>query len=109
MFQVFFGVSYVYLQVFNLDVAYVCNGFQMFLGRFRKCFRRLFQVFYVFFCMLQLLHMNISKVAQVMGCAWEVAGRRTTFGQCGPIAGGLAREPDALDAYAFPVRAASGR
>jgi hypothetical protein len=27
MFQVFSGVSYVCLQVFHLDVAYVCNDF----------------------------------------------------------------------------------
>jgi hypothetical protein len=38
----FSGISYVCLQVFYLDVAYVYNGFEMFFRRFRKCFRRLF-------------------------------------------------------------------
>jgi hypothetical protein len=33
------------LQVFYLDVAYVCNGFQMFLSVFCKYFRCMFQVF----------------------------------------------------------------
>ena len=41
--------------------------------RFRKCFRRLFQVFHVFFCLLQLLHLDVSKINQVLhvGCTWE--------------------------------------
>ena len=75
MFQVFSGVSYVCLQVFNLDVAYVCNGF--------KCFQVFLQVFQTLilsissvFFMLQLLHLDISKVDRVlhMGCVWETAG-----------------------------------
>ena len=45
-FQVFH--AYVF-QVLYLDVAYVCIGFQMFLRHFRKCFRRLFQVFHLSF------------------------------------------------------------
>jgi hypothetical protein len=74
---VFLGVSYVCLQMFHLDVVYVCNGFQMFFKRFHKCFRCLFKVFHLsFFSMLQLLHLDISKVDCVlhMGCAWEAAG-----------------------------------
>jgi hypothetical protein len=49
-----------------------------------KCFLSVSQVFRmlvssvssVFFCMLQLLHLNISKVDQVlhMGCAWKAVG-----------------------------------
>jgi hypothetical protein len=43
MFQVFSGVSYICLQVFHLDIAYVCNCFQMFLGVFTivsdSCFK----------------------------------------------------------------------
>ena len=45
MFRVFSGVSYICLQVFHLDVAYVCNGFQLFSDIFAsvsdaclKCF-----------------------------------------------------------------------
>ena len=59
MFQVFLGVSYVCLQVFHLDVAYVCNGFQVFLQVFQT---HVSSVSSVFFCMLQLLHLDISKV-----------------------------------------------
>jgi hypothetical protein len=64
------------LQVFYLDVVYVCNGC--------KCFRHMFQVSYVFFCMLQVLHPNVSKVDRVlhMGCAWEAGG-----GMSGPHVG----------------------
>jgi hypothetical protein len=43
MFQVFSGVSYICLQVFHLDVANVCNCFQIFLGVFTSvsdsCFK----------------------------------------------------------------------
>jgi hypothetical protein len=45
-------------------------GFQLF-------FKRVFtNVSYVFFCTLQLLHLDVSKIDRVwyMGCAWEVAG-----------------------------------
>ena len=31
----------------DLDITYVCNGFQVFLGIFFKCFRRMFQVFHL--------------------------------------------------------------
>ena len=77
MFQVFLGVSYVCLQVFHLDVAYVCNGFQIFFRHFRKCFKHfVLSVSSIFFCMLQLLHLDISKVDRVLhnGCAWKAAG-----------------------------------
>jgi hypothetical protein len=38
--------------------------------------RCMFQVFHYLFCMLQVLHLNISKVDRVlhMGCVWEVGG-----------------------------------
>jgi hypothetical protein len=45
MFQVFSGVSYVCLQVFSLDVAYVCNGFQMLLGIFASVLDACFKFF----------------------------------------------------------------
>jgi hypothetical protein len=45
MLQVFY--LYVELQVFYLDVAYVCNGFYVFSGVFFKCFRSMFQVFHL--------------------------------------------------------------
>jgi hypothetical protein len=57
----------------------------MFLMDF-KCFKAFLQVFSsVFFCMLQLLHLDVSKIDWVlhMGCAWEAAGgaaMRAMFG-----------------------------
>ena len=43
MFQVFSGVSYVCLQVFHVDIAYICNGFQVFSDIFTSvsdaCFK----------------------------------------------------------------------
>ena len=73
MFQVF---SFVCLQVFHLNVVYVCNGFQMFLRCFHKCFQTLVSsVSSIFFCMLQLLYPDVLKVDQVLhiGCAWVAA------------------------------------
>jgi hypothetical protein len=50
------------IHMFASVSAYVRNGFQMFFRRFRKCFRRLFlSVSFVFFYMLQLLHLDVSK------------------------------------------------
>jgi hypothetical protein len=42
-----------------------------------KCFSGVFtSISFVFFCMLQLLHLDVLKVDRVlhMGYAWEVAG-----------------------------------
>jgi len=52
--------------------AMVFNVFRCFC----KCFKRLFQVFYLSFFMLQLLHLDISKVDRTlhMGCVSEAAG-----------------------------------
>jgi hypothetical protein len=65
----------------------------MFFKRFRKCFRRLFQVFYLsFFCMLQLLHLNVLKVDRVlhMGCAWKAAsGMDNIWGGMGGVRSGV--------------------
>ena len=44
--------------MFHLDVAYVCNGFQMFFRCFHKCFKHLFQVFYLSSFVLPLSHFN---------------------------------------------------
>ena len=46
----FFGCCICFthiLQVFYLDIAYVCNGFQVFFMCFCKCFRGMFQVFHL--------------------------------------------------------------
>jgi hypothetical protein len=60
-FQVFLGVPHVCLEVFHLDVAYVYNGFQMILRRFRKYFRCLLQVFHLFFLYVAMLHLVFQK------------------------------------------------
>jgi hypothetical protein len=48
--------------VFYLNIAYVCNGFQAFLGIFASVLEAFLSVSSVFFCMLQVLHLDISKV-----------------------------------------------
>jgi hypothetical protein len=40
----YFRCSHI-LQLFYLNVAYVCNGFQVFFQVFCKCFRRMLQAF----------------------------------------------------------------
>jgi len=60
------------LQVFYLDVAYVCNGFQTFLGVFFHVFHKhVSSVSSIFIRMLQVLHLYVLKVDQVlhMECA----------------------------------------
>jgi hypothetical protein len=76
-----------------------------------ECFLQVFQIHVssvssVFFCILQLLHMDVSKLDRVLhkGCAWEAAGgmgdiRDDTCdvgGWRGPAVGALAHKPDAL-------------
>jgi hypothetical protein len=60
------------LHVFYLDIAYVCNGFQVFLYVcFCKCFKRhVSSVSTVFRRMLQLLHLDVSKVDQMLCTEW---------------------------------------
>jgi hypothetical protein len=62
------------LQVFHLDVAYVCNGFEVFSSRvFASVSDACFKYFIDFVC---CLHLDVSKVDQTlhMGCVWEAAG-----------------------------------
>jgi hypothetical protein len=63
--------------VFHLDTAYVYNGFQVFLQVFQK---HVSSVASVLFCMLQLLHMYVSKVNRMlhMRCVWEAAAVQAT-------------------------------
>ena len=61
------------LQVFHLDVAY-------FLQWLHMCFL-VFQTYVasvssVFFCMLQVLHLDVSKVDRVLHI-WDARGKRT--------------------------------
>jgi hypothetical protein len=66
----FSGVSYVCLQVFHLDVAYVCNGFQMFFKHFSQVFHTLVSCafFYVAFGCFK------SRSGVVYGMRVEAAG-----------------------------------
>jgi hypothetical protein len=104
------GISYVCLQVFYLDVAYVSMVFKCFSGVFASVSDTC--VSFVFFRMLQLLHLDILKVDRVLhiGCVWEVGWRRGRRpGRRGPNAGMLACELDALGARSLPVWALFGR
>jgi hypothetical protein len=65
------------LEVFYLYVAYVCNT--SVLKCFCKCFRHMFQVFYLSFFMLQVLHLNVLKVDWVFAHKMYVGSRR----ECG--------------------------
>jgi hypothetical protein len=75
----YLDVAYIFthmLKVFYLDVVYVCNGFQVFISVFVSVSSTCFKCFICLFFMLQVLHLNISKVDRVlhMGCAWEAGG-----------------------------------
>jgi hypothetical protein len=61
------------LQVFYLDVVYVCN---IFLTVFASVLETYFKGFICLFYMLQVLHMNVSKVDRVLHirCTWEARG-----------------------------------
>jgi hypothetical protein len=62
---VYRNVVYVFthiLQVFYLDVVYVCNNFKNFSCVFASVSDECFKCFIVFRRMLQLLHMDVSKL-----------------------------------------------
>ena len=48
--------------MFYLDVAYICNGFQVFSGVFASVSDSCFNVSSISRRMLQVLHQNISNV-----------------------------------------------
>ena len=84
-FQVFSDVSYVCLEVFHLNVAYVCNGFQMFLCIFTSVLDACFKCFICLFLYVAIILSKCFKVDPVlnMGCSWR-HGRR--LGWRGPTA-----------------------
>jgi hypothetical protein len=63
------------LQAFHLDVAYACNGFQVFSGIFASVLNTCIKCFICLLCILQLLHLGVLKVdrGSHIGCAWEAA------------------------------------
>jgi hypothetical protein len=77
-------VAYIcMLQAYVLSVLHVSSGccirlvFKCFSDVFSQVFQTLVSsVSSVFFCMLQLLHLDVSKVDRMWhtGCPWEAAG-----------------------------------
>ena len=47
--------------MFYIDVAYVCNGFQVFSGVFATVLDVCCKCFNCFECMLQVFHVDIAK------------------------------------------------
>jgi hypothetical protein len=82
--------------VFYLDVAYVCNDFQVFSGGF---FYQVFQkhvssVSSVFFSMLQVLHLDVSKVNRASVVDLHPVGVDQIFSGVSRLHGGYWRRTD---------------
>jgi hypothetical protein len=63
-------ISHICCKCFYLNVAYVCNDFQVFLGVSEACFKCLS----VFFCMLQVLYLDVIKVDRVSAADSHLVG-----------------------------------
>jgi hypothetical protein len=84
-------ICFTYMfQVFYLDVAYVCNDFQVFLRVFQT---HVSSVSSFFRRILQVLHLDILKVDQMlhMRCAWEARGGASGPHRCGAQKAGMGR------------------
>jgi hypothetical protein len=94
--NMFSVVSYVCCKCF----IWMLYMFAVVFKCFYKCFRRMFQVFYLsFFCMLQLLLLDVLKVNRVlhMGCVGDVRGSAGNIqDDADPAARALARKADVL-------------
>jgi hypothetical protein len=80
--------------------------FKCILGVFASVSDACFKYFICLFLTLQLLHLNVSKIDQVlhMGCMPKAAGgAHNIWGARGPTVGALARSPDGLVPRSFPV------
>ena len=109
-----------FIRMFASVSSGCCICLQWFSNVF-QVFSQVFQTFVssvssMFFCTLQLLHLEVSKVDRVlyMGSAWEADGSADDVraawqrsGRRGPTVGALAREHDTLAVRLLPVRAAS--
>jgi hypothetical protein len=82
MFLMFLGVSYVCLQVFQLDVAHVCNDFQVFSGFLASVSDVYFKCFICLLLYIASVAFGCSKVDRVL----RVGSAR----QHGPTVGMLA-------------------
>ena len=73
-----------------LDVAHVCNGFQVFLQVFET---HVSSVLFVFFCMFEVSHLNVSKVDRCFAHWMRVGSGRgckrvpARSGDAGPLLG----------------------
>jgi hypothetical protein len=54
------------MQVFYLDVAHVCNGFQVFSGVFATIQMHVFKCFICLLLYVANLYLNISKIDQML-------------------------------------------
>jgi uncharacterized membrane protein len=73
-FQMYVASAFILMfKVFYLDIVYVCNSFSII---FASILDACFKYFMCLFFMLQVLHLDISKVVRLlhMGCAWEAEG-----------------------------------
>jgi hypothetical protein len=63
-------IAYIFthmLQVFYLNVVYVCNGFQVFFHVFLQVFHRhVSSALSIFRRIFQMLHLDVSKVDRVL-------------------------------------------
>jgi hypothetical protein len=59
-------VSHICCKCFYLDVSYVCNSFQVFFHAFLQVFQINVSSVSSFFCMLQVLHLDVSKVDRML-------------------------------------------
>ena len=94
MLQVFYQMLHMFAVVFKYCQVF----FQMFQTHVSS-------VSSVFFCMLQLLHLDVSKIDRGVAHGMRVGSSQRR----GPTTGALAREPDAPEARSLPVRATSRR
>jgi hypothetical protein len=94
------------LQVFHLDVAYICNSCQVFFTCFCKCLRRLFQVFHMssFVCAIVAFECFKSRSGVAYGksveSGWRCGRCSVQCGQLpawrGPATGAVARGADTV-------------
>jgi hypothetical protein len=121
-YYIYMHVASICFKYFQVFYAYICKCFIWMLHIlqwFSNVFQALSQVFHVPFFMLQLLHLDVSKV-HFGCCTWDMCGKRlvahTASGRHGrrperrgPITGALTYESDALDARSLSMRVAFGR
>ena len=105
-----------FICMFTSVLSRCCIRLQWFLNVF-QVFSQLFQTFvssvsFIFFCMIQLLYLDVSKVDRVlyMGCTWKVAGGADDVrGSAGPLLLRSLASPTRYTLVCSLCAAASGR